>query len=98
MTYVVANFRSIIMLHDPHGDVASSTCLSAQKMLSAARAILDLIYKVCSTSFDLLYLEHAGTFCWFLAGATIIRFLKVAINAGDAVEASRMKQEISVIK
>jgi hypothetical protein len=39
---------AIILLHDLH----SPGCVSAFKILEASRNILELIYAVCSTSFD----------------------------------------------
>lgn len=48
------------MLHDPHAEVQRSGCISALKILTAARAILDLIYNVWSTSFDITLLD---SFC-----------------------------------
>lgn len=59
---------------------------------------MDLIYKLSSTNFDLIYLEHACTFCWFTAGATLIRCLKVSSNQGDIAESEKLSQEIGVIK
>jgi hypothetical protein len=50
----------MIVLHDPHAEVQRSGCISALKILTAARAILDLIYNVWSTSFDITLLD---TFC-----------------------------------
>lgn len=49
-----------IILHDPHADVKLSGCVSALKILTAARAILDLIYDVSNTSFDITLLD---SFC-----------------------------------
>lgn len=51
---------AMIVLHDPHADVLQSGCISALKILTAARAILDLIYSVWSTSYDISLLD---SFC-----------------------------------
>ena len=48
------------MLHEPHADIQLSGCISAFNILTAARAILDLIYEIWSTSFDITLLD---TFC-----------------------------------
>jgi hypothetical protein len=50
----------MIVLHDPHAEVRQSGCISALKILTSARAILDLIYSVSSTSFDITLLD---SFC-----------------------------------
>ena len=51
------------MLHDPHADVRLSGCISALKILTAARAILDLIYNIWSTSFDITLLDLFCSVC-----------------------------------
>ena len=43
---------AIILLHDPYAHIYSPGCVSAFKILEASRNILELIYAVCSTSFD----------------------------------------------
>jgi hypothetical protein len=50
-----------ILLHDPHADVRTSGCISALKILTAARATLDLIYAVWSTSYDITLMDLSCT-------------------------------------
>lgn len=57
--------RLTIVLHDPHADVRKSGCISALKILTAARAILDLIYNVWSTSYDITLLDSFCTVSLF---------------------------------
>jgi hypothetical protein len=45
-------YSAIILLHDPYAHIHSPGCVSAFKILEASRNILELIYAVCSTSFD----------------------------------------------
>ncbi|KAF9473114.1 hypothetical protein BDN70DRAFT_886156 [Pholiota conissans] len=52
-----------IVLHDPHAEVRESGCISALKILTSARAILDLIYGVWSTSFDITLLDSFCSAC-----------------------------------
>jgi hypothetical protein len=54
---IVMCFSAIILLHDPHAHVQSPGCVSAFKILEASRAVLDLIYAVRSTSFDVTLLD-----------------------------------------
>ncbi|KIO22776.1 hypothetical protein M407DRAFT_245045 [Tulasnella calospora MUT 4182] len=68
------------------------------QMVAATRAIMNLIYKVCGTTYDLLYMEHGCSFCWFVAGAAIIRFLKAKMDAKDEDEVARLEQEFGVVK
>jgi hypothetical protein len=46
-----------ILLHDPYAHIHSPGCVSAFKILEASRNILELIYAVCSTSFDVSLLD-----------------------------------------
>ncbi|KAG9015673.1 hypothetical protein FRB90_004492 [Tulasnella sp. 427] len=89
---------AMIQLHDPHAKIDSPNDHSAAQMLAAARATLELIYKICATTYDLLYMDHGVSFCWFVAGAAIIRFLKAKTNAKDEEEVARLEQELGVIK
>ncbi|KAG8909101.1 hypothetical protein FRC00_010772 [Tulasnella sp. 408] len=73
---------AMLLLHDPHANLDSPNCLSADRMLVAARAILDLIYK----------------FCWFVAATALIRFLKAKIMQGDEAETLKLTSEIQVIR
>ncbi|KAG8978886.1 hypothetical protein FRB93_010516 [Tulasnella sp. JGI-2019a] len=87
-----------IALHDPHANVFSANDYSAKKLLSATRAILELIYKVCGTSFDLLYLDHASSTPWFIAGVTLIRFLHARTAQKDVAEIARLTQELGAVR
>ncbi|KAG9043658.1 hypothetical protein FS837_009293 [Tulasnella sp. UAMH 9824] len=89
---------AMILLHDPHADIGSPNCFSSQRILSATRSILELIYKLCGTTYDLIYLDHACSFCWFVAGAALIRFLKASMAASNASEVERMTQELGVVR
>jgi hypothetical protein len=53
-------YSAIILLHDPYAHVHSPGCVSAYKILEASRNILELIYAVYSTSFDVSLVD---TFC-----------------------------------
>jgi len=48
---------AVILLHDPYAHVHSPGCVSAFRILEASRSILDLIYIVRSTSFDITLLD-----------------------------------------
>ncbi|KAG9038131.1 hypothetical protein FRB95_002571 [Tulasnella sp. JGI-2019a] len=87
-----------ITLHDPHANVFSAKDPSAQKILAAARAILELIYKVCATTFDLLFLDHGSSKAWFLAGVTLIRFLAARTAQKDEAEVARLTQELGAVR
>ena len=50
-------YSAIILLHDPYAHINTPGCVSAFKILEASRNILELIYAVCSTSFDVSLLD-----------------------------------------
>ncbi|KAJ7786425.1 hypothetical protein B0H16DRAFT_1490430 [Mycena metata] len=85
---------AMILLHDPHANVRRSGCVSALKILTASRAILDLAYAVCSTSFDVTLLDPFCTFCWFLAGRVLVRFLQAAMDANSSEQISTLRAEL----
>ncbi|KAG8864484.1 hypothetical protein FRB96_004987 [Tulasnella sp. 330] len=87
-----------IVLHDPHADVNSPNCMSADRILAAARAILDSLYKLTATTFDLLLLDHACSFCWFVCATTLMRFLKAKILADDEAGVGKLSSEIQVVR
>ncbi|KAF8640545.1 hypothetical protein AX17_000207 [Amanita inopinata Kibby_2008] len=86
-----------IILHDPHADVQRSGCISALKLLTAARAILDLIYSVCSTSFDITLLDTFCSFCWFSAGRVLVRFLRAAQEVNSDEQVATLQAELEFI-
>lgn len=88
----------MILLHDPHAEIGSPNCPSSERVLAAARAILELMYKLCATTYDLLYLDHASTFFWFLAGVVLIQFLKAKKDAGLEDEVAAVNQELGIVR
>ncbi|CAK5280565.1 unnamed protein product [Mycena citricolor] len=89
---------ALILLHDPHAKMNRKGCISALKIITAAHAILDLIYNVCSTSFDVTLLEPFCAFCWFIAGRVILRFLQAAIDAQDTDNIATFRSELDFIE
>lgn len=86
-----------IILHDPHAEVCQSGCISALKILTAARAILDHIYAVWSTSFDITLLDSFCSLCWFFSGRVLVRFLRAALDARSLDQISTIRAEIDFI-
>lgn len=64
-------YSGMIVLHEPHAKIKQSGCVSAYKVLASARQILNLIYAIWSTSFDVSLLD---LFCTvgFLAQSDIV--------------------------
>lgn len=88
----------MIQLHDPHADFYDRVSVSASRLVDSVRGILDLIHKILATSFDLIYLDHATSFCWFVGGATIIRCLKVATEQDNQNSILTLTQNLQTVK
>ncbi|KAL0951062.1 hypothetical protein HGRIS_007801 [Hohenbuehelia grisea] len=86
-----------IVLHDPHAEVKHRGCLSALKILTSARSVLDLIYTVWSTSYDISLLDPFCYFCWFVAGRVLVRFLKAAQEAQSSDQVSTLQGELDFV-
>ncbi|KAG8851250.1 hypothetical protein FRB96_009453 [Tulasnella sp. 330] len=89
---------TMILLHDPHAIIESPNCISAERILTAARAILDDMHKLTATSVGLVLLDHACSFGWFVCAAALMRFLRVKILAGDEAETSKLGAEIQLAR
>ncbi|KAI0776395.1 hypothetical protein BC629DRAFT_1594898 [Irpex lacteus] len=55
-------------------------CPSAAKVLNAARGILESLYLISSTSYDISLLDQWCHLTWYMAGRALIRFLNAAIR------------------
>ncbi|KAJ3514373.1 hypothetical protein NLJ89_g2412 [Agrocybe chaxingu] len=86
-----------VILHDPHAEVRQSGCISALKILTAARSILDLIYDVWSTSYDITLLDTFCIFCWFIGARVLVRFLQAALDARSLEQMSTLRSEIDFV-
>ncbi|KAJ6610095.1 hypothetical protein B0H10DRAFT_2166192 [Mycena sp. CBHHK59/15] len=95
---VVDQHFAIVLLHDPHANVRRSGCISALKILTAARSILDLAYNVCSTSFDVTLLDPFCSFCWFISGRVLVRFLQAAMDANTSEQIATLRAELEFIQ
>lgn len=76
--------RSSILLHDPHAIVGRRGCISAIRILEAARNTLNLLYAIFATSFDISLLDG---FC------CVRRFVSVGIL--DCSQAALLSMKIA---
>lgn len=72
--------------------------MSAQKILTAARTILDLIYSLWSTSYDITLADLSCTHSWLMAGRILVRFLKVAQEAESHDQITTLRTEVEFIQ
>ncbi|KAG2118422.1 hypothetical protein DEU56DRAFT_837880 [Suillus clintonianus] len=96
-TFLTAHV-SIILLHEPHADVDRANCPSAAKILESARAILELIYAVWSTNYDIGLLDYFCPFCWYLAGQCFGRFLRAAQDAACVQQIETLRAELDFVR
>ncbi|KZT30482.1 hypothetical protein NEOLEDRAFT_1053482 [Neolentinus lepideus HHB14362 ss-1] len=87
-----------ILLHEPHAELDHRGCFSACKILEAARGVLDLIYAVMSTSYDISLLDNFVTFAWFMAGRILVRFLEAAQLSNGHEQIPQLVNEIFCIR
>ncbi|CAE6419629.1 unnamed protein product, partial [Rhizoctonia solani] len=81
-----------------HANLYSPNCQSAWRLVAAARAILDLMYIVCSTSYDITRLPLVCVQCWGRSASVLIRLYKLEISRGRQEEALAIDLEIQSIR
>ncbi|CAE6443114.1 unnamed protein product [Rhizoctonia solani] len=87
-----------ILLHDPHCDPDSRNDGSVLKCTNAARAILDALYRLISTTFDFSHLPHSLLYYWTVASRWMIRLYGSALFMGDFDNATIIRQEIETFR
>ncbi|KAI0257655.1 hypothetical protein BJV78DRAFT_1116422 [Lactifluus subvellereus] len=88
---------AVILLHDPHAHVSCPGCVSAFKILEASRSVLDLVYAVRSTSFDITLLDVFCACCWFIAGKVLVRFWQAAQDANSEEQTLALRAQVEYI-
>ncbi|QRW05380.1 Fungal specific transcription factor domain [Ceratobasidium sp. AG-Ba] len=76
----------------------SPNCVSAHKAVEAAREILELVYAVCSTSYDITRLLPICAFSWYKAASFLTGVLRFHLAAGNHAAATRTDSEIRTIR
>ncbi|KAI0307712.1 hypothetical protein B0F90DRAFT_1676459 [Multifurca ochricompacta] len=67
------------------------------QILEASRGVLDLIYAIRSTSFDVTLLDFFCAFCWFMAGRVLVRFWQAAQEANSDEQTLTLRAEVEYI-
>ncbi len=86
------------MLHEAHMDMGASHDASREKVLHAARSILDSIYTLMSKSLDVSLLPGYSLSHWMSTGRILGRFYIRALELSHFDEAKVIKTEIEVLK
>ncbi|KAI0337616.1 hypothetical protein BDW22DRAFT_1363876 [Trametopsis cervina] len=77
---LISTYLATILLHDPFVDLKNPMCPSANKVIQAARGILDQMYLISSTTYDVSLLDQICISGWYFAGRVLIRFLNAALR------------------
>lgn len=83
---------STILLHESFCKTEDD--LSMQRCLTSARAILSIIYLLWGSSYDISLLQPFITFCWAVAGRTLVRQLAFRQEAEDELGVATLTQEV----
>ncbi|KAH9947919.1 hypothetical protein B0H21DRAFT_736146 [Amylocystis lapponica] len=97
-TACIASHLANILLHETHAVVGRSTCTSSRKILVAARAILDQLYQVSATSYEISLLGLFSLMGFFMAGRVLVRFLHVAIDYKSEEQTAILRAEVDFIR
>ncbi|KAB5589434.1 Multidrug resistance regulator 1 [Ceratobasidium theobromae] len=87
-----------ILLHDPHCDPDSRNDGSVLKCTNAARAVLDALYRLISTTYDFSHLPHSLIYYWTVASRWMIRLYGSALFMGDFDNATVIRGEIETFR
>ncbi|EUC59522.1 fungal specific transcription factor domain protein [Rhizoctonia solani AG-3 Rhs1AP] len=87
-----------ILLHDPHCDPDSPNDGSVLKCTNSARAILDALYRLISTTFDFSHLPHSLIYYWTVASRWLIRLYGSALFMGNFTHANEIRNEIETFR
>ncbi|OCH96219.1 hypothetical protein OBBRIDRAFT_787678 [Obba rivulosa] len=87
-----------ILLHESHAVVGSATCISSCVILNASRAVLNMLYNISSTSYNLSLLGLFPMICWFMAARVLVRFLRTAIASKSEEQISTLQAEVDFFR
>ncbi|KAI0689159.1 hypothetical protein BC835DRAFT_271332 [Cytidiella melzeri] len=94
---LITGHLCVIMLHDRWMDMDNPMCPSAGKVIKATRSILDLMYLISSTSYDVSLLDQICLSGWYIAGRCLIRFLHAAIRHNFVEHIVVLHTEVSYV-
>jgi len=87
-----------ILLHDPHADLQSHGCVSVVRILEAARTMLNLLYAILATSYDITLLDNFAVFAFFMTGRVLVRFVQNSKETGDEARLLTFRTELEFIR
>ncbi|ODO05891.1 hypothetical protein I350_04952 [Cryptococcus amylolentus CBS 6273] len=88
-----------IYLHEPFAHLDDPNSVSATRVLTEARACLNIVYLVISSNADISFTVTPITSLYlFTASRALLLFYQRALETGDSAEATTIHGEISVFK
>jgi hypothetical protein len=91
-------YSCIITMHFAHVNFMSPTCPSTPKVILAARAILDMVHLLLSTSYDLANLDHHCCSFWIQASRALLDYLRSRIILQQKDEVATLLEEIKILR
>ncbi|GJE87922.1 Zn(II)2Cys6 transcription factor [Phanerochaete sordida] len=87
-----------IHLHEPFARPGYQSCTSAFAILTAARAVVDLLHTITSTSYDVSLVDTWPYLSWYMAGRVLVRFLKAAQDQNLHEQLVPLRAEIAFLR
>ncbi|KDE06717.1 hypothetical protein MVLG_02914 [Microbotryum lychnidis-dioicae p1A1 Lamole] len=88
---------AVILLHEPFCTIRDDD-VSMQKCSQSAKAILNSIFTLYSSSFEIGLLVPFTNFVWAVAGRTLVRELAIKIERNvDVLGQTRLRSEVTMI-
>ncbi|KLO14473.1 hypothetical protein SCHPADRAFT_920667 [Schizopora paradoxa] len=87
-----------ILLHDPHADLCRDACISKARILEAAHTMLNWLYAILATSYDITLLDNFAVFAFFMTGRVLVRFVQNSKESGDESQFLTFRTELEFIR
>ena len=88
----------MIILHDPHAEMSNPRDKSRVKIFQATRMILESVYALSATSYDVTLLPTRCVLYWLVAARALTRMYRVYLEQDQLDEAAVTKTEINVLR
>jgi len=87
-----------MMLHEPHADMLSSTCISKQKIVSAALAVLDTVHTLVAGSYDPTLVPSYFVMYWTATVKVLLKAYKGCLEMDLKEEAQALRGGVEVLR
>ncbi|KAJ3530808.1 hypothetical protein NM688_g7659 [Phlebia brevispora] len=88
---------ALILLHEPHARFTNGQDISTIKTLRGARGILDLMYALSATSYDVSLLDQLPILTWQVAGRVLVKALKACIDTKNYNDMGVLQAEVAFV-